>query len=498
MHSKPRLALAILTSPTAAFEEILSRGMLGTGLTLVVLTGLVAIVTEVANAQVAGSIHYFAIGKENPLCWLGLCMLYALILQGLLQWTGARADYVSILIVLGWSHVLLLLLGFVKVGMSVLAAGGATGGYGAQLLNTLAIALPVWYVAVVALGIQSLCKVPVARAALTYIVVAVAVAIALGWTYSGSRMVPFEDASFGLKQTAAAVIGVDQTPWIVASALGLVVGIIRVGQHYDWRKGTSAKWVVIAGLAGASAISVYVMQVQRFDYYGRLKAVKRAYNTGRFGDAAERLKPFLKLTGENEGLMLDIADYYYIGRQPDRAVHYYKQFISRVERELGRAGDNAVARATTMIGASYAYKRDFPRAIAKFKNAAKLWPKFRDPWVRLAVVYNQMGDYDAAVKAANYALRKLDSKAPVASVALAQAYVNKGNLKQAGIAIGQVREENDDLAAKIGKNASDYKNAIDKLSTQDLSYPLEKEPAPPEKKSESKPRKRERKPTSRP
>lgn len=138
-HGMPRLALAILTSPGAAFEEIIRRSRplgsrplltsesrpgaptsyqsiqvsgphwgLGGALVITALTGAAACVASLLVVRVSGPVEIFALGKANPLAWLGLCLLYGLALQLIVRWSRADVDFPTALTVLGWSQVTLL------------------------------------------------------------------------------------------------------------------------------------------------------------------------------------------------------------------------------------------------------------------------------------------------------------------------------------------------------------------------------------------------------
>ena len=70
----------------------------------------------------------------------------------------------------------------------------------------------------------------------------------------------------------------------------------------------------------------------------------------------------------------------------------------------------------------------------------------------------------------------------MAWVALAQASIRTGNTVQAKAAITIVTERNEKLASRVGKTPAEWKYAVDRLTREDLKYPLEREPAPPPKK----------------
>jgi hypothetical protein len=97
-----------------------------------------------------------------------------------------------------------------------------------------------------------------------------------------------------------------------------------------------------------------------------------------------------------------------------------------------------------------------------------------------------MGKYDKALDAADHAIKKLESEATIAWVALAEASAQTDKTVQAKAAITMVTKRDEKLAARLGKNLDDWKTAVDRLSRTDLKYPLEREPAPPQKKAPAK------------
>ena len=92
-----------------------------------------------------------------------------------------------------------------------------------------------------------------------------------------------------------------------------------------------------------------------------------------------------------------------------------------------------------------------------------------------------------AVEAADkHAIRELDSEAAPAWLALAQAFVQTGDKKQAETAIAMVADKDSDLAKRIGDKADDWKDAVGKLTREDLQFPLEEKPlAPPDEPENS-------------
>ncbi|MGB9618869.1 MAG: YIP1 family protein, partial [Armatimonadota bacterium] len=170
MHSRAKLALAVLTSPSAAFEEILERRLLGTALLIVAAAGVLACVRAYLAASVLGPVHYFALGRYNPLTWFGLFLLYALALQKLLKWVGTQTDYLRLLIVMGWAQAALVIVEALAVIGGAMAAAGTSAGMATQFIDAASAVLQIGYAALIGLGIHVASGAPTARGVMSYVV----------------------------------------------------------------------------------------------------------------------------------------------------------------------------------------------------------------------------------------------------------------------------------------------------------------------------------------
>ncbi|MCE5198261.1 MAG: tetratricopeptide repeat protein [Armatimonadota bacterium] len=478
-HSKPKLALAVFTSPGAAFEEIVDRGLLGTGFLLVLLTGIVSVVSVLVRAVNSEPLQFFALGKENPITWVGLWLLYGLGLHYLLKWLNTEADYRKILTILGWGHISLLIS---QVLMIFSVIGMSQAHPNLMLLNTVGtvvVAAQVWYVIAVGFGLQTVFRVPIGRAIMSYIAVAAAATIGLTITYGSSRMKLFQNASPGIATAAQRIIAVDQIPWLAAAAIGLAFGLWKLGESLGWDTRQRTNRAVIAGIIGIALFGAYTYTWTKVDYYGSLITTKRMFDRSE-PEAAGRLEKLLSLSQDKRyqaEIMLDIADVYYLTDKPELSIKHYKDFLDLVKQSNVDGEDSqAIARAHSGIGAVYDSQGKYDAAISEFKKSADAWPQFRDPWVRLAVTYDRMGDYKKAIDAGNHAIKKMDSDAVTAWVALAQAFTQTGDKKQAEAAIKMVIGTDDALAKRISKGPGGWNAAVDKLTRDDLKFPLEKNP----------------------
>ncbi len=485
-HSKPRLALAILTSPGPAFEEILRRKLLGTAILLVAATGVLSSISAIAHIFTVGSMQIFALGKNNPLTWIGLCMLYAFALQMLLKWIGTQIDYTDALMILGWSQVLLLLQQATGAALGLIGPVAANT-FALQFLNGLYQFLPVLYVIVIGTGVRVACRVPPSRGIMAYFVVAAAALIAFGYTYSQARFDPFRDALPGIMSTVGIVVSVDHTPWIAASLVGLIAGLPRVGKSLGWNRAEQGRIIALAAVLGAAVFGLYTCSFYRADYYGKLLTAQRLYDQDKFEPAAAALEKMLPLIKDKAELTLGIGCIHFAAGNNDAALDCYNRFIVYARKaKLGKQEGMFLAHGYNGIGAVYDIQGKHDLAIAEFEKATRAWPEFRDPWVRMAITYDRMGNYGQAIDSANHAIKNLTSKAPLAWVALAEAYAQTGQTKKARDAMDNAAKLNDDLAAKFGKDPNGWKTSTDKLKAVDLQFPLEKEIAPPPAKPEPK------------
>lgn len=482
-HGKPKLALATLTSPGAAFEEILRRRLLGTALIIVAVAGVLSTVAAVERAIAGSPVDYFALGRYNPLTWFGLFLLYALAVQKLLNWLRTEVDYATILIVMGWSQVALVLAHTASVVSGALAIAGYTGATATQVTDSLSTVLQLAYVALVGVGITTACGGPLSRGILSYLVVQFAAVISLGITYVNSRTRLLSEGMVSIYRAAHIVAQVDMIPWIAAAVVGLVMGMWNLGKHLGWKRELMVRAAAGAGAAGALLLVTYTYAFVKTDYYGRLLTIQQYHDTDKFTKAARAFGLLETLARNNPALQLDtnmdLARIYYVDGNPQKALEYYRKSIDLIKKSnTGPKEGRLLAQPYTETGAAYDAQGEYEQAIKHFEMASKAWPEFRDPRVRMAITYNRMGRYDEALKAAEHATGKLGSKASVAQVALVEAYAGTGVNTKARKTYAALSDHDKDLARRIGRSPEDWKNAVSKLTLADLRFPLEKEPAP--------------------
>lgn len=479
-HSKVKLALAVLTSPTPAFEEIARRRLLGTALLIVAAAGVAAAVPiSVTAVRVHSPLALLALGKSNPIAWVGLCMLYAFAMQKLLKWLGTQIDYVPLLTLMGWSQIAL-----VVVGVSQLATALATtrqdtlariGDVGAMLFS-------IAYAALMGPAVAALSGAPKARGILSYIVIHIVAYMGFSIYYANNLVAGFAHALPGIEQSARFFVSLDQMPWLGAGMIGLVIGVWQIGTELNWSRMQTRINAIACGLLGLAMLASYWSAVSRNNYVNVLARAQSAYIDGRYKAAAQDLEHVLSASKGNVWLMTDIANLYYLAGDDVRSLHYCDSAADALRQQSIKPDKQTRAILSVYKGIALDASGQYESALSEFQKAAKSWPDYREPPIRMAVTYDRLGKYDEAIRAGNRAVLKLGSKSPVVWVALLEAFANKGDTKQAAAAMANLAGKDKDLARRIGSKPGDWRNAVDRLTRKDLEFGLESElAAEPEK-----------------
>lgn len=483
-HSKAKLALAVFTSPGAAFEEINRRKLLGTALVIAAITGTISVIPPLIVFLSGERLQWLVISQYNPLAWLGLTMLYVLAMQRLLKWIGATLDFVALLTLMGWAQLAMLL---AEIATVLYGISGVTRNTILASASSAAIALfSLWYVALMASAVQTLIGTNKARGILTYIVVQLGIWIALTYTYVNTRVSGFEGATRGVAYMITVLAYADKLPWAAAAVVGLAVGVFSIGKHFGLEPAKAKVYAAGAALLGLVVFGAFAFGLHQAGYYTKLRQGYIHTLSQQYPKAARELESLAPLTKDNARIMLDIGDLHFLAGQDEEALKAYRQADESMKGR--QSWDNKMwqAQAYDGIGAVYDQQGKYPDALEQFTKASKAWPEFREPWVRMAVTYDRMGKYDKALEAADHAMKKLESEATVAWVALAEASAQTGKTTQAKAAITIVTKRDDKLAARLGKSLDDWKTAVDRLTRSDLKFPMEREPAPAPKKATKK------------
>lgn len=482
-HSKAKLALAVFTSPGAAFEEIHRRKLLGTALLISAITGTIAVFPPLIAYFSGERFQWLVIAQYNPVAWIGLTMLYVLAMQRLLKWIGAQVDFVALLTLVGWAQLAMLVVEIARIVYSI--SGGSSISVASASQACIALFL-LWYVILMGPAVQALIGVHKIRGVLTYVVIQLAIWIGLTWTYVNTRLSGFEGASRGVNYLVGVLAYADKLPWAAVATLGLAVGTAMIAKHFELEPARVKAYAAGAGLLGLIVFGAFAFGLYHAGYYARLGHVQQATFNGQYSEAAQYLEPLKHASKNNGALLLDLGDLYFLSNNDDRAVDRYKDAIASIGHYATFDRQMLLAQAHDGIGAIYDLQGKYPEALAEFEKASKAWPEFREPWVRKAVTYDRMGKYDKALEADNHAMKKLESEATVAWVALGEASAQTGNTAQTKTAIAIVAKRDTKLADRIGKSLENWKHAVDKLTRVDLKYPLERVPAPAPKKAAAK------------
>ncbi|MCX6345012.1 MAG: tetratricopeptide repeat protein [Armatimonadetes bacterium] len=510
MHSKLKLALAVFASPAAAFQEIIERKLLVDAFWIVGLAGLLAMLCDLARTAILGPEQAFAIGRDNPLTCIGLWMLYSLVIWGLLNWLKVQTDYAAVLTVMGWSQVILIIYYAIGVIWGIAMAAGVTNDYVIRLFTAIGMALPIIFVITVGRGLQAAGQVSFAKGLTLYIVVALGAVMGLDLLYSQHLFTQFAISLPGLSMAEMRVLPIlysaQSDPWLrgmcqivrlFAGGAGLVLGLWWLAKFEVWDNRVRNRYTLYAAAATLIAVSIYSYAWSQDSYHTTLQQAQALYRAEKYADAAQKTSQLIPLTTDNTLLMWgfstkvslisDAADLYYQANQPNKALDYYHKMLNYTQNTAPSAEIRKILKAQAYNGMGMAHdiQGNYDQAIEQFRKAADIWSEFREPWVRMAVIYNRMGQYNEAIESANHAVIKLGSEAAIAQLALAQAYANVGNTKQAKAAFDEAEKLNDELTKKVGSKPADWKKAASKLTTQDLKFPLEAYPAklltPPEK-----------------
>lgn len=485
MHSKAKLALGVLTSPRAAFEEVMERKLLGSAFVIVGITGVMVMIGTLTRVQTYGPIQWFALGKDNPLAWFGLYLLYALAIHKLVKWLGTETRYQDILLGLGWAQVSLLLAYAIGAVTGLLAAAGVPVQSVSRYAEAAQTVLDLAYPALCGVAISVAGRTTFMRGLLSYIVIGLAAAIGLEFTYGLSRTALFAGALPAVDGLARRVVSVDKIPWLGAAVVGCALGLWHMARDLEWDTDRRNRLITTATLVSLAAFGVYTYALYKADYYGQLLSAQRFYERDKFADAALRLRALLPASKiDAPQVMLDVASLYFLASKDELALRYYRKSLEAIKPF--KLTDESVFRAHVYsgMGAVRDVQGNYPSAISYFRKAGAGWPEFREPWVRMAITYDRMGDYKKAMESADHAVKKLGSEANMAQVALLEAYARTGDAKNAKATFDKLLESDKDLAKRIGSRPQDWNNAVAKLTRSDLRFPLERSIVPPPTRAE--------------
>ena len=503
MHSIPKLALTVIASPLTAFKEIVERRLLVQAIWIVGIAGTLAMFSAIARAFALGPEQLLVLGRDNPLTWIGLSMMYGLLAWTLLRWLGAEIDYPTVLTVIGWSQAILIIHQALGLVWGILIASGSIHdyeGYAVRFFSAAGTVLPIMYVLAIGRGLQATGRVSFAKAILVYIIVVVVVIFGLEFFYTLQLMAPFAALPYisrAVNGFSPALVSLYGDPWqhglaqfvrVILGGLGLTLGIWTLAKFEIWDSPRRNRLLSVTAAVAVIGIITYGYAWNHSTYYPSLVAIQRLYSRGNYADAADRIDRLIPRLGNtpllvwgipNKALLLSAAaEIYYLADKPDQSIRQNVQLI-RLAQDYApdkESKDDIMAHAYSTMGMAHDIQGNYSQALAFFDKVIKIYPNYPEPWVRMAVTYDRMGNYKKAIDSGNHAIKQLDSNAPVAWVALAQAFINTGDKTQAGAAISMVAGLDPALASRFGDKPEGWKNAVSKLTVQDLRFPLEREP----------------------
>ena len=498
MYSKLKLALALFTSPTTAFQEIIKRKLLADAFWIVGLAGLLAMLCDLTRTAVLGPEQAFSIGRDNPLTSIGLWMLYSLVIWRLLKILKAQIDFAAVLMALGWSQVVFVIFYAIGAIWGIAMAAGVTNDYITRLFTAIGMALPIIFAVTVGRGLQTVCQISFAKGLTTYIMVALGAVMGFDYLYSQHLFIQFANPLPGISMAEMRVLPIlysaDADPWLrgmcqiirlIAGGFGLVLGIWSLASFEAWENRVRNRATACAAAAVLIAVGTYAYAWSQDIYHKTLIQAQVFYQAQKYADAANMTSQLIPITSDNTlllwgfptkvSLISDTADLFYQANQPEKALEYYAKMLSYTQRAAPTVEYAKIltAQAYNGLGMAHDIQGNYEQAIEQFQKAADIWREFREPWVRMAVIYNRMGQYNEAITSANHAVKTLGSEAAIAQIAIAQAYANIGHAKQAKAAFDEAQRLNPKLTERIGPKPANWKKAASKLTTQDLKFPLE-------------------------
>ncbi len=327
-HSKVKLALGVITSPSVAFEEIQRRKLLGEAFVIAAAAGTLAMIATLLRDHGQGPIHLFTLGYANPITWVGLMMLYGLALHLLLKWLGTETDYRDVLTVMGWAQVTLALSHLCGAAEAGLKLAQGEGGFALRALAPAAFILDLWYLGAVGIGIRSASTANLTRGVMSYLIIHLAATIGFTLTYGRSRLDLFNGASTGIYYAAQTVVSADKTPWLAGGLAGIALGLWFLGKSLGWDDAYRKRLAVMAAVVGAAIFGSYYYALWKTDYYGQLLHAQALYERDKYTEAAGALEKLLaRMPGEAALLSLDIGDFSFAGADDSKAFDYYNKTL---------------------------------------------------------------------------------------------------------------------------------------------------------------------------
>lgn len=452
-HSILKLALAVITSPKDAFEEILSRQLLMPGIVISILTGLLLAGTVFYNFYYLKQSSMFTLaGASNPAGAVGMILINAFIVSQVAKFLQGEGDYIRTLTVLAWADCVMIpviLIGLFKP------------------LGMLGIFGYLWALIVTIIGIQQAQRVTIWKST-GYFFIAMVVnsmlLMSIGKYYLGSLYPTIATEIFSQASNTI-------PSQIILGCLVTAALIVAAKKLPKLAEGTGYQNSVIIALAviGLAGVITTSLLLHKEDPVWEVVRGVRAYQSEENPQPAKAVKHFQKELSYFPGdiyVKLYLAHALFASGNSDKALVQYNGF------EAVKIYPPQVSiLAWTGSGSAHYMEGNYDEARKDFNKSIKLYPKYPEPSARLALVYLRLGKTDDAVKAAKKAVDD-GYKGPLPYVALAQAHTLSENTKEADDAISKVKEIDESLADKISSGPGGWSIAIERLTPLDLRMPL--------------------------
>ncbi|MEN6371282.1 MAG: tetratricopeptide repeat protein [Armatimonadota bacterium] len=449
-HSLLKLALAVITSPADAFEEILRRQLLMPGILISAIGGLLSAGVVLYNFYFLkeGSLFYLA-GGSNPADTVGLLLVNALVVSLTAKYLQGEGDYAKTLTVLAWA-------GCVSIPAIL------TGLF--KPVQSLGTIINLWGVVVMVMGIQQAQKITVWKSIGTLFTMLITDGVFLIWLgrYCMSSIYPA--IATNVPSFAASTISLQiVTSLLVIAALAVAAKMLpKLAKGTDYRNSLIIV-LLILGLAAAGALFA---SLHKADPVMEVVRGARAYQDEDTPDPAESVKHFqreLRYIPNDAYVKLYLAHAFSASGSYDKALAQYNEFTG------SKSYPPQLVRTCT--GTVHYMQGKYDDARKDFEKAVKDSPDYAEANARLALVYLRLGKNGDAVKSAKAAVKD-KCEGTLAYIALAQAYTLEGNTKEAGDAMSKVKEIDEALAGRISSGPDGWKNAVMQLTPLDLRMPL--------------------------
>lgn len=456
---KWKLALAVITAPRQAFEEIIERKLLGTGLLITAVSGLLALALHLTG-YLRGTSSIYDFGLYNPVTSVAWMLAASLIIYYMAKLGGGQGSLPDTVTVVGWAHVVSAVYYALYIGA----------------LFTPRLVSPAWlayaYFAVVSvLAIERIHAIPLWKSAIVTVFGFFFLSIV---SSAFNSLAAVTDSGANGVHTVAGMRPIGEPLYLAVLAILAGVTMFLVLRHIRWpaqKRLAPVLAVSVAALVAAGSMAMVTVVLKPGSY---IKAARDAYHTGDYGKAESNFDRVLKVFPGDVQSQLYLGHTYLAEGRYKPAEQQFKDLLRQSTH--GFAAPMDTARTYTGLGAVAYAQEDYKQAVSQFDNALKSWPNYREANSRKALALLKMGDLKEAGKAAEKALKDgADSAVPYA--VLTQVYSRGGDPKKAKDNFGMVTTRDPKLADAIGRDPGNWPAAGERVPDRFLKYPFETEPS---------------------